>query len=75
MANSGVQDGVHLDNIVVLRGLMEFEVNEQDQQMPHSVCEGQPPDEMYFRRGVTIPPSSLGLRSSSDQGANRWSVE
>jgi len=44
----------HLDNIVTLRRLIEFYVNERNQRMPHSASDGQTPDEMYFGRGATI---------------------
>jgi hypothetical protein len=45
----------HLDNIITLRRLIEFHVNEYNQRIPHSAFDGQTPDEMYFGRSATIP--------------------
>jgi transposase InsO family protein len=45
----------HLDNVDILRKLIEFYVNEHNTSMPHGAFDGQTPDEMYFDRGVAVP--------------------
>ena len=45
----------HLDDLVTLRKLVEFDVTEHNQTMPHSAFSGQTPDEMYFGGGEAVP--------------------
>jgi hypothetical protein len=44
-----------LDNVDILRKLIEFYVNEHNTSMPHGAFDGQTPDEMYFGRGEAVP--------------------
>ncbi len=45
----------HLDNIVTVRKLVRWYVNEHNAVLPHAAFQGQTPDEMYFGRGDDVP--------------------
>lgn len=44
----------NLDNIVTLRRLVTFYIEEYNSTLPHSAFRGQTPDEMYFGTGAGV---------------------
>ena len=54
-----------LDTIERLRTLVEFFVEEHNNQMPHSAFSGQTPDEMYFGTAVDLPAELAAARSKA----------
>jgi transposase InsO family protein len=52
-----------LDSIERLRALVEFYVEQHNNQMPHAAFSGQTPDEMYFGTAANLPVELAAARS------------
>ena len=63
-----------LDSIERLRALVEFYVEQHNNQMPHAAFSGQTPDEMYFGTAANLPAelaTARDLARGARMAANR----
>jgi hypothetical protein len=57
-----------LDRVTPVRRLVEFNVQEHNQVLPHSAFRGQTPDERYFGTGDAVP-ADLRVRTATARRA------
>jgi putative transposase len=56
-----------LDNIATVKKLVEFDVTDHNETIPHSPFEGQTPDEVYFGRGAQVRDELAARRHAARQ--------
>ncbi len=54
-----------LDTVSAVERLVRFYIQEHNTRLPHSVFQGQTPDEMYFQTGVNIPERLEAARNEA----------